>query len=131
MLLKKFLTKNKMRKSTKGMDGFLATAVNDLMLSKSEKTLEQSCSYINIRPTAYQTAMIEVVSKIRGKNPTALMQDAFSEELANILRCSKDFIPAIERVIQEKENDALESGALKVLEEQGCIHRDFKVHFNL
>lgn len=120
-----------MRKSTKGMDGFLATAVNDLMLSKSEKTLEQSCSYINIRPTAYQSAMIEVITKIRGKNPTAIMQDAFSEELANMLRCSKDFIPAIQRVIQEKETEALESGALKILEEQGIIKENFKGHFDL
>lgn len=113
------------------MDGFLATAVNDLMLSKSEKTLEQSCSYINIRPTAYQSAMIDVISKIRGKNPTAIMQDAFSEELANLLLRSKNFIPAIERVIQEKGTDVLESGALKILEEQGIIKESFKGHFDL
>ena len=42
-------------------NGLLADAVDDLTFSKSENSLENGCSYINVRPTAYQCAMIDTI----------------------------------------------------------------------
>lgn len=108
--------------STKS-NGLLADAVNDLTFSKSENSLESGCSYINVRPTAYQCAMIDTITKLKGKNPMALIRDDFSRVLAEMVLLSPSFIPALQKVIAEKGESAFKSGAIKVLEENGVIKK--------
>ncbi len=108
--------------STKS-NGLLADAVNDLTFSKSENSLESGCSYINVRPTAYQCAMIDTITKLKGKNPMALIRDDFSRVLAEMVLLSPSFIPALQTVIAEKGESAFKSGAIKVLEENGVIKK--------
>ena len=100
-------------------NGLLADAVDDLTFSKSENSLENGCSYINVRPTAYQCAMIDTIAKLKGKNPMALIRDDFSSVLAELVLLSPSFIPAVQKVISEKGESAFRSGAVKVLEEAG------------
>ncbi len=102
-------------------NGLLADAVNDLTFSKSENSLESGCSYINVRPTAYQCAMIDMITKLKGKNPMALIRDDFSISLAEMVILSPSFIPALQKVITEKGASAFSSGAIKVLEEADVI----------
>lgn len=102
-------------------NGLLADAVNDLTFSKSENSLESGCSYINVRPTAYQCAMIDMITKLKGKNPMALIRDDFSISLAEMVILSPSFIPVLQKVITEKGASAFSSGAIKVLEEADVI----------
>ena len=106
-------------------NGLIADAVNDLTFSKSENSLESGCSYINVRPTAYQCAMIDTITKLKGKNPMALIRDDFSIFLAEMVILSPSFIPALQKVITEKGESAFRSGAIKVLEEAGLIRRSY------
>ena len=106
-------------------NGLLADAVDDLTFSKSENSLENGCSYINVRPTAYQCAMIDTIAKLKGKNSMALIRDDFSSVLAELVLLSPSFIPAVQKVISEKGESAFRSGAVKVLEEAGVIRRGY------
>lgn len=97
--------------------GFLASTVKELSLANSEKNLEFGSSYINIRPTAPQAAMLEIIRRIKGKNPTAVMQNDISEALAEFLRKSEGFMPIIAKAVAAgcgNDND----GALGILKEE-------------
>lgn len=114
--MKSFSTKN---------NGLLADAVDDLTSSKSENSLENGCSYINVRPTTYQCAMIDTIAKLKGRNPMALIRDDFSLVLAEMVLLSPFFIPALQKVITDKGELAFRSGAIKALEEAGVIRKSY------
>lgn len=103
------------KENTKGV---LASAVNELSLTNSEKSLEFGSSYINIRPTSAQASMLEVIRRIKGKKPTSIMQDDISEALADFLMKSKDFIPIIAKAVEAHRGNGEYDGALGILSEK-------------
>ncbi len=103
---------------------FLNDVLNDLISSKSENTLENGCSYINVRPTVYQCALIDTITKVK-KNFMVLIRDDFSCALAEMVLQSPSFIPALQKVIEDKGESAFNSGAIKVLEEKGVIRKSY------
>lgn len=107
----------KMTNRKENTKGFLASTVKELSLANSEKELEFGSSYINIRPTAPQAAMLEIIRRIKGKNPTAVMQNDISEALAEFLRKSEGFMPIIAKAIAA-ECGNVDDGALGILKEE-------------
>lgn len=102
----------------------LGRAVEQLTYSEEEKSNQPGCTYINFRATPYQSAMIDTMAKVIGKNPMSLLQEDFSKELAGFILYSSKFIPIIKKIIIEKGDSAFSSGAIKVLEERGVIRRN-------
>lgn len=114
-------------------DGILSRLVEDGKQSAAEARAE-SYVMINVRPGEKVSALLDLLSRLAGKSPSALMVERLSEMLADFAMSSAAHGPAIlnaATTILEKDAVFFDGCALAILEQRGVIKHRLTAFDNL
>ena len=106
-------------------NGILSKLINEIGEANAEARAE-SYTMVNVRPGDKVSAMLELLTKLSGKSPSALVADEISNRLAALAASSQDNAEAIlnaaERALeQEPILGFQDNSALDLLQKGGIL----------
>lgn len=109
-------------------NGILSKLINEIGEANAEARAE-NYTMVNVRPGDKVSAMLDLLTKLSGKSPSALVADEISRRLAALAASSKDNAEAIlnaaERALeQEPILGFQEDSALDLLQKSGILEVD-------
>lgn len=106
-------------------NGILSKLINEIGEANAEARSE-SYTMVNVRPGEKVSAMLDLLAKLSGKSPSALVSDELSKRLAKRVASNPAYadtiLKAVEMSLAERESSGFqENSALDYLQKQGVI----------